>query len=167
MPRCSRCGEEKSVEEFYQDASRPSGYSSFCKPCKRIYHHNHHLTYKERRRELRKRMFQAPEQKVRKMAATIVKERLDDQDRARKKFLSWKYKLTEEEFEERLNSQNRKCAICEADLRTLSSKRVHIDHSHETGEYRGILCGHCNAVLGMARDNPEILRRAATYLESK
>ena len=41
----------------------------------------------------------------------------------------------------------------------------HLDHDHKTGKFRGYICGSCNRALGMVKDNPEILRRAAAYLE--
>ena len=40
-----------------------------------------------------------------------------------------------------------------------------IDHDHETGFVRGILCSLCNTLLGHAKDDPEILRKAAEYLD--
>lgn len=44
---------------------------------------------------------------------------------------------------------------------------LNVDHNHETGIVRGLLCQNCNLVLGQAQDNPEILRRLADYLENK
>ena len=40
-----------------------------------------------------------------------------------------------------------------------------IDHDHTTGKVRGMLCHDCNTSLGKFRDNPDILRKAADYLE--
>lgn len=40
-----------------------------------------------------------------------------------------------------------------------------LDHNHTTGELRGWLCGGCNVALGYARENPEILRKIADYIE--
>src|ERR1035437_5979077 len=41
-----------------------------------------------------------------------------------------------------------------------------VDHSHKTGVFRGILCGHCNSVIGHAHDDPKLLRKLARYLEN-
>lgn len=40
-----------------------------------------------------------------------------------------------------------------------------VDHCHKTGKIRGVLCHPCNKLLGMAKDNPQVLRFAADYLE--
>lgn len=44
------------------------------------------------------------------------------------------------------------------------NKTPHIDHCHETKKVRGLLCGRCNYLLGVAQDNPLVLARAALYL---
>jgi len=74
------------------------------------------------------------------------------------------YGLTKEQYYEIKEAQGSCCAIC---LRHESEfkKRLNIDHDHQTGELRGMLCGFCNRYfLGRHRD-PEKFRRAATYLE--
>lgn len=57
-----------------------------------------------------------------------------------------------------------KCAVCETT--TPGTKGWCLDHCHRTGKVRGMLCGPCNLALGLMRDNPERLRKAAAYLES-
>lgn len=59
-----------------------------------------------------------------------------------------------------LNIQNNKCAICDEEL-----NKTYVDHSHNTGEVRGILCINCNSLIGRCRDNPKILKSAICYLE--
>ncbi len=58
-----------------------------------------------------------------------------------------------------LARQNGKCAICGADGPT------HLDHDHQTGEYRGVLCLGCNVGLGHFRDDPKRLGEAIRYLD--
>jgi hypothetical protein len=77
-----------------------------------------------------------------------------------------------DKLEETLQNQSNKCAICESelpDLLTYENRRrgYAIDHNHDTGEFRGILCLQCNTLLGMAKDSKEILLSAINYLESK
>ena len=57
------------------------------------------------------------------------------------------------------------CEICEKEFKTQREK--HGDHSHKTGEWRGVLCGTCNAGLGMFKDSPELCEAAAAYLRRK
>jgi hypothetical protein len=51
------------------------------------------------------------------------------------------------------------CAVCGSD------ERLGIDHCHETGVVRGVLCHWCNTALGLAKDDPATLRALANYLE--
>lgn len=73
------------------------------------------------------------------------------------------YKMTEEQFSVMLESQGHLCAICRGG--TNGGRQWHIDHCHTTGQVRGILCGNCNKMLGLAKDSPTSLRNAASYLE--
>jgi hypothetical protein len=68
--------------------------------------------------------------------------------------------LTVEEYEIMAERQNYCCAICGRE-----PKKLHIDHDHETGKVRGLLCRHCNCLIGFAKDNGLILERAIKYLD--
>lgn len=65
----------------------------------------------------------------------------------RKYHLKVKYNLTLEAYDEMVLLQEEKCLICSKPFNELN-KNPHIDHDHETGEIRGILCGSCNTKLG-------------------
>lgn len=59
--------------------------------------------------------------------------------------------------------QRGKCLLCGVH-QTDSKRGLYIDHNHETGQARGLLCHHCNSMLGFAKDNVETLKRAIDYL---
>ncbi|MEV8306309.1 endonuclease VII domain-containing protein [Streptomyces flavidovirens] len=69
------------------------------------------------------------------------------------------YGLTEAERDEMVLSQMGICSIC------LAAPAVHVDHCHETGRVRGVLCFNCNSAIGKLGDDPDTLRRAIAYLE--
>lgn len=73
--------------------------------------------------------------------------------------LKRKYGITEQRYQEMVSEQVGRCAIC------LVAKAEHVDHDHETGKVRAVLCFNCNAALGHFKDRPDALRRAAAYLE--
>ncbi|MEV5876006.1 endonuclease VII domain-containing protein [Streptomyces sp. NPDC052101] len=80
-------------------------------------------------------------------------------ERNRASYFKRKYGLTEIERDALIASQRGLCAIC------LAAPAVHVDHCHNTGRVRGVLCFNCNSGLGLLRDDPEVVRRAAAYLE--
>ncbi|MEU9102717.1 endonuclease VII domain-containing protein [Streptomyces sp. NPDC048361] len=70
-----------------------------------------------------------------------------------------KYGLTPAQLDALVADQQGICCIC------LSAPAQHVDHCHETGRVRGVLCFSCNAALGQFKDRPDVMRRAATYVE--
>ena len=70
-----------------------------------------------------------------------------------------RYGLTIEDFNLLAKSQNNKCAICKTD------SKLFVDHDHVTKKVRGLLCHHCNSMLGLVKDSPQILERAIHYLD--
>jgi len=73
-----------------------------------------------------------------------------------------KYNITLEEYDELLNKQGGHCWICPAT--TNGNRRFVVDHNHDTGEVRGLLCTNCNRALGYFQDNPDIVARGFVYL---
>jgi 1,4-alpha-glucan branching enzyme len=74
-----------------------------------------------------------------------------------------KYSMTLEEFEAMRVVQNGLCAACGGEPTTWQGLMV--DHCHRQGHVRALLCHHCNAGLGHAKDDPAILRKWIAYLE--
>jgi hypothetical protein len=71
--------------------------------------------------------------------------------------------MSVEHYEWMLATQDGKCAICGGPP-TLG-RRLDIDHDHETGRIRGLLCHHCNTMLGQAHDSADVLQKAIRYLK--
>lgn len=88
----------------------------------------------------------------------------------RRKFnLSKNYGLSLGEYDALLQKQGGVCAICGQDEpsahgRTGKQFRLAVDHCHETGIVRGLLCQKCNRAVGLFGDNPILLRKAISYL---
>jgi Recombination endonuclease VII len=66
------------------------------------------------------------------------------------------------DFDGLLATQGGVCAIC--GNKSTTKRPWHVDHDHTTGQIRGILCHHCNLLLGNAKDNMQTLRHAIVYL---
>ena len=79
--------------------------------------------------------------------------------RGRRSHIKRNYGITLEELAAKIESQNGLCVIC----RTRSA--VHVDHDHETGKVRGVLCFECNNALGLFKEDVDVLERAMRYLE--
>ena len=79
-----------------------------------------------------------------------------DQDRVRK------YGLTRQTIDDILLEQSWLCAMCGIPIGYADS----VDHNHDTGKVRGILCTKCNRALGLFQDDAKLLSRAIDYLEA-
>lgn len=75
------------------------------------------------------------------------------------------YGISKEEHDYLVESQEGICAGCGASSFNQKSYHLAVDHDHETGTIRGLLCLKCNRILGLAQDNPDLLRKLADYLE--
>lgn len=135
MKKCCICKTFKSVNEFYKDRRSKDGYRYECIPCRKIKEKSYYYA---------------------------------DKSKSRKRIRKYLYGVSNEEFIGMYNNQNKKCKICSMDLELEYGRlknTCHIDHDHNTGKVRSLLCLQCNSLLGMARDNKEILLRAAIYLK--
>lgn len=72
------------------------------------------------------------------------------------------------DYDDMVKAQGHKCALCgviEDIVISKRKRRFDVDHCHAQGHVRGLLCNRCNTTLGKVRDNPELLRRMADYVE--
>lgn len=85
-----------------------------------------------------------------------------DQDPRKQKAwrIKGKYGITIEQYDAMMAAQDGRCAICGV----LPTRHLCVDHDHETGEVRGLLCEPCNFALGHMADDVDRLLAAAAYL---
>ncbi len=163
MKTCTKCGLEKPLTDFYRAPGTRDGLRGDCKACfaarakaryPDVRQQNIARAQKwrednpERFRENQRRMRSTPEGKERQRAGHLKR----------------KYGITIEQYDELLAAQGGRCAICRREPRPDIS--LHLDHDHESGKLRGILCFRCNNALGDFDDDSGLLRAALRYLES-
>ena len=78
--------------------------------------------------------------------------------------LKVKYGITLEEWNVMYEEQGYSCAICNSDA-PVGSGVLHVDHCHDTGKIRGLLCHHCNVALGSFKEDIKILEKAIKYID--
>lgn len=92
---------------------------------------------------------------------------------AKRNYQTWTYSIkrnygiTPEEFTSLLISQGCRCGVCGGDFIAEGghSFGLSVDHCHDTGDVRGLLCSECNFMLGKGADDPTRLRRGADYIQ--
>lgn len=77
----------------------------------------------------------------------------------REYWLKKTYGITLAEYDALLAAQDGKCAICKTEL------NLNLDHCHDSGKLRGILCNRCNQGIGYFRNDIHLLKSAIAYLE--
>ena len=151
---CTKCKKEKPLEDFGVSPFTRNGKRAACKECcNKAARERYWKNPKKARTNARKRYKNNDFQKAKK--------------RYRKKDLKKKFGMTVGEYDEMLKQQKGVCAICGRPEDKLFKGQIialSIDHDHKTGQIRGLLCSHCNTMLGLARENTHILTRAISYL---
>lgn len=159
MKRCKKCGERKPKTEFYAAKGTVDGLRGDCKACfaaraKKWYAENRQTVIAR----AKKWQLENPE----RHAATQQAVRVRRRDVARDAYLRRTFGLGTDEYEAMLADQGGRCLICGRPPRKGSS--LHVDHDHETGEVRGLLCFRCNGGLGQFGEDIDRLALAVDYL---
>ena len=131
---CFTCKEEKSRDEYHRHGKSRDGLYHECKAC-----------YSTRRRSKY------------------------DQHKNKVTMLKRRYDLTWDTYLDMLADQHGKCPICMEELAMdpdcpRSGLAPVVDHDHDTGRVRAILCADCNRGIGMFKENPDALWSAARYV---
>lgn len=134
---CTSCGETKMLDSFGRAKEKPSGVRSRCKVC-------------EARRS---RSWKAENPEYAK------KWRDANRDKWNSYRLSQQFGLTQGDVDAMFAAQNGSCSICGKHM-----DKPNVDHCHESGRVRALLCRSCNLGLGNFQDDPERILRAAAYV---
>lgn len=157
---CTKCGKEYPATAvfFYRKVKGKETLGCWCKSCDSKSCQKYREANKEAIYHKRKRYREENKEKIKK--------HLDlTKDKRRVNKIIKQYCVTEDFIQELMNKQLGCCAICEESLvHPLSPASYHIDHNHTTGDVRGLLCVKCNALLGFALENKDILSSAINYL---
>lgn len=75
--------------------------------------------------------------------------------------------MTVEQYEQMVIDQDGRCAICVRTIEETQRGQFYVDHDHETGFVRGLLCGGCNSAIGLMQESIETFERAIQYLKTR
>jgi hypothetical protein len=134
MRVCTGCGENKPLDKFDVHSANKNCKRHSCRAC-----------------EIAKRR-----------ASYVV-----NPERNYNNHLKQNYGIDIEQYKVMLKAQKGVCAICEepeTEIKYSKVQSLSVDHNHETGEIRGLLCNSCNRGVGLLKDSPKLLSKAANYL---
>lgn len=165
---CNCCHISKSATTFYHHSSiKPDGRRKKCNDCRNIYRRAAHL----KNPKIKQGQSNNWTDKNRlKINANARLRRKENPKRYKGYHLKKDFGITVEQYEAALKLQNGVCALCEcpetAKHQNGKTKDLAVDHCRYSGIIRGLLCWACNTGIGKLNHDPELLRKAAIYVES-
>ena len=141
MKVCKVCGETKPLDNYYSFKTKYKGVEkvAYRGECKDCSKNKANTKYKEERDRLGRHPSKAAQ-------------------------LKRKFGISLKDYEEIQEQQGNRCAICN---NLEEEYTMAVDHNHNTGEVRGLLCMNCNTGLGMLKDSVQNLESAITYLKER
>ena len=136
MKECTKCGQSKELVDFEKRKSSPDGRTGVCKKCK------------------------AKGRQLNYIATPRVR-----YGSARDAYLRRTYGITQVEEQALHADQLGCCKICGIEEKYTSGQKLCVDHDHDSGAVRGLLCSKCNAAIGLLQDSSEFTIKATTYLQ--
>jgi hypothetical protein len=172
---CNACKGEFPASSFHKASTTTRGYQYKCKSCVSIADKSPTPEMRQRklkqlkewvsnnpdkRKEQKRRHYEKNKDKIDQKAKDWYE---NNKERYVNNALLRKYGVTLEQYNLLREQQNFSCAICE-EREDVVGKKLVVDHSHATGRIRKLLCAKCNVGLGMLKDSPDIMERAAKYV---
>jgi len=176
MKTCTRCKKDLSLDLFYQDLSKKDGKSSRCISCLKESHKDY---YERHKTQLNQYAAQSYHKRKNKISLRRKELRANNPEKykleakrnycpRKSKLQGWKYAgiigMTHELYDQLLQQQDYACAICKQHQSTFK-KALGVDHNHDTGKPRGLLCDNCNRALGYLQESESIINNLLKYLQ--
>ncbi len=191
---CPKCGKPKPFDDFSPRRDRPLGRASHCRDCvntaskarnnspkgvardkgyrqqpryKAVRNKRKRAKYKPKQdTERKRRYFNSEEYAVKRPVVNagrrVYRKTPKVQAASRRNRLKRKYGMTPEDFDRMLLAQGGVCAICRKI--NVGGRTLVVDHDHQSGQVRGLLCTPCNTLIGRWSDSPSAALRAHDYL---
>jgi hypothetical protein len=161
--RCKKCGELKPFADFHRANGTRDGLRGECKSChnaaKREWYARNRDAVKEKVRLWQQDNPERHNANRRRRRQDPVRKRRERDGHLRRTF-----GITIDEYEAMFDAQGGRCGICRREPHPTIS--LHVDHDHERGHLRGLICFDCNAGLGKFRDRRRLLAAALRYLDA-
>lgn len=146
MKKCSKCKKEKSESEF-RFRSGTNNLFSWCKSCEY---------------EAQKERYVSKPRKPKKPKCKVEVRR-----KAKERMLKHRYGITVDDYNKLYKEHGEKCGCCGTHKELGGVNGLYVDHCHDSGEIRGLLCPSCNTAIGLLGDNLEGVKLAVKYLSDK
>ncbi len=162
MKQCRVCGELKPLTDFYKMPGMRDGHRNDCKACNLA---ARAAKYADDPAPYIARVKKWQQENAGRLNAYRREYRARPERKARERetYLLRKYGITAEDYDRRLEEQGGVCAICK-EARP-EERTLHVDHDHDTGKIRGLLCFRCNNAIGDLRDDVDLVFRMLDYLD--
>lgn len=159
MKTCSKCGVAKEEADFFRDSGKKGKRRGVCKRCDSIRAKGYRLKNQEKMADKDRAYYIKNREKILSQCQVYRKEN-EKEIKSRRRNI--KYRFVSGEFEDLLTKQAGVCAICGG----LGGKKgLGVDHDHESGKVRALLCGTCNSALGHLKDSSALAQAATDYLK--
>lgn len=166
MKTCKKCKEQKPVTEFYKNHKNKDGLRPECKACRIKAAQQWYKANSEKAQNSSDIWRESNSEKVKRMTKAY-RDANPDMIRGQHLKQYWPTLSAKEaliKFNELKSLQNNCCAICGTNKPYGRTNEFVVDHCHETGKVRGLLCHPCNSGIGMFKDNASLLEKAISYL---
>ena len=159
MKTCTKCGYPQDESAFSRSKANADGFYTQCKTCVKEYAQSD--IGKSKNRENCRRWYKSHATTARKYERNYYH---NNKDYYKNYYLKRKYDFTLEQYDFCIQIQGNRCAMCDSPEPGMGRKRFSVDHDHQTGKVRGLLCGRCNLLLGHSKDDVTLLQKGIDYL---